>query len=1235
MSDNQLKLINDVKQKIQREKNIIDSSTKIRESSDNISLKQKCNSNIREAKQNLEYLNKTLRDLQLSQESATNANLGATSTGHAIPHNPPNFTRLDLIKYDCPSLGHRIQYMLQLLEFKLQIENQYKAATEKMIQLYKSDSDRLSSNAAIGGKIEINRKIPLLTRALKRYKDMYLDIDDLKQDTDEINNRVLRAQKNTVGIITIGISNLKDIDHIVSNSGLLSKKKTESIINIKVDDELKVKSRPFRNGRLSEPLQWQINIDKNNEIEITVCDKVGNEWVPVAIIWFIITDIVEELRRKRQYQENYSNGWVSASNLSSSRAVSSNSGGLGSTAPLTLGSPVIDSNKPVNNSFNAPSSTTSTTSNDNVTSTNWYVLEPNGQILLSFGFTKTDRASSRNSDFNDGLGRHGAIRERKEDVHEQHGHHFVQRNFYNVMMCAYCGEFARYSCYQCQECKYLCHKKCYSKVVTKCISSSTNSDSSIEDETSSLKYKIPHRFEAVSNRGTKWCCHCGFILPWGKKNIRKCSECGIMCHTGCAHLVPDFCGMSMIMANTILTTIMESKKNISSSKNVKKRPTAGFALNTSVSGHQKSSSIVMSPVENSSAMNTPFSSPPISYPTTHEVQSLKNDNKNNYGRIPPPTDDYSSQQKMPPPIPEKRVANIPYPEEDPFNVGHDMSQGSANAPPPIPNIVVNNDYDQTDSFMTNEYSRPDQQAPSNNEKYLSGGNMANYADSIHLAEHPNPFDSNYSNTDLPTGVHTGAEIIDTKNSNTYTSFGHHENQQSFVSGSTTSNDVGATATSSNDTSNISPVKDRNMYYNNYNSDNVDKRLTQISSGAFDYQAIPNAQLQTTAALAYGHDNSGHDNGAGTVATDVPSVATSTSGSMGGSASAAASARSKRDKPRRRKVGLNDFQFLAVLGKGNFGKVMLAESRNAKRLCAIKVLKKDFVIENDEIESLGSEKSVLLTASKKSHPFLIHLHCCFQTANRIYFVMEYVSGGDLMWHIQKARFSQRRAQFYAAEVLLGLEYFHQCGIVYRDLKLDNILLTTDGHIKIADYGLCKEDMWYGNTTSTFCGTPEFMAPEILKEQRYGKAVDWWAFGVLLYQMLLGQSPFRGRDEDEIFNAILTDEPLYPIQMARESVEILQALLTRDPSKRLGGGPRDSQELKEHPYFRNINFDDVLALKVAPPYLPEIKNEHDVSNFDDEFTAETPRLTPVNSTLSSSMQEKFRGFSEMCDEKFFEE
>ncbi|KAJ3024977.1 UNVERIFIED_CONTAM: Serine/threonine kinase [Siphonaria sp. JEL0065] len=280
----------------------------------------------------------------------------------------------------------------------------------------------------------------------------------------------------------------------------------------------------------------------------------------------------------------------------------------------------------------------------------------------------------------------------------------------------------------------------------------------------------------------------------------------------------------------------------------------------------------------------------------------------------------------------------------------------------------------------------------------------------------------------------------------------------------------------------------------------------------------------------------------------------------------------------RGIGLDDFNLLAVLGKGNFGKVMLAEEKLTKKHYAIKVLKKDFVIENDESESTRSEKRVFLTANLERFPFLVNLHSCFQTETRLYFVMEFVSGGDLMWHIQHERFSEKRARYYACEVLMALEYFHKNNITYRDLKLDNILLTLEGHIKIADYGLCKENMPYGATTATFCGTPEFMAPEILKEKPYTRAVDWWALGVLIYEMILGQSPFPGDGEDQIFDAILHDDALFPGNMNKDAVDILK--------------------------------------KTSPT---------DISNFDEEFTKEAPVLTPINMILSAADQEEFRGFT----------
>jgi classical protein kinase C len=179
-----------------------------------------------------------------------------------------------------------------------------------------------------------------------------------------------------------------------------------------------------------------------------------------------------------------------------------------------------------------------------------------------------------------------------------------------------------------------------------------------------------------------------------------------------------------------------------------------------------------------------------------------------------------------------------------------------------------------------------------------------------------------------------------------------------------------------------------------------------------------------------------------------------------------------------RISLDYFNFLAVLSKDSFGgKVILTETEKPRKFYAVKVLEKKFIIENDEIENIRTEKRVFLMVNRDRHPFLMNLHACFQTETRVYFVTEYICGGNLMLHLQRGQFGVRRCQFYAAEVCLALKYFHENGVLYRDLKLDNILLTLDGHIKMADYGLCKENIWYGSTTRTFCGTSEFVAPEV--------------------------------------------------------------------------------------------------------------------------------------------------------------
>ncbi|XP_055688838.1 serine/threonine-protein kinase N isoform X4 [Lutzomyia longipalpis] len=331
------------------------------------------------------------------------------------------------------------------------------------------------------------------------------------------------------------------------------------------------------------------------------------------------------------------------------------------------------------------------------------------------------------------------------------------------------------------------------------------------------------------------------------------------------------------------------------------------------------------------------------------------------------------------------------------------------------------------------------------------------------------------------------------------------------------------------------------------------------------------------------------------------------------------------------LSMDSFKLLSVLGRGHFGKVILSQYRNTGEYFAIKALKKGDIISRDEVESLLSEKRIFEVANAMRHPFLVNLFACFQTEQHVCFVMEYAAGGDLMMHIHTDVFSEPRAVFYASCVVLGLQYLHESKIIYRDLKLDNLLLDTEGYVKIADFGLCKEGMGFGDRTGTFCGTPEFLAPEVLTETSYTRAVDWWGLGVLIFEMLVGESPFPGDDEEEVFDSIVNDEVRYPRFLSLEAIAIMRRLLRKNPERRLGSSERDAEDVKKQAFFRQIAWDDLLMRKVKPPFVPTIRHLEDVSNFDEEFTSEKPQLTPPKEPrpLSEEEQMYFKDFTYMAD------
>ncbi|KAJ5107031.1 hypothetical protein N7456_003706 [Penicillium angulare] len=583
-------LIASVYRKIEREKALIAAATNMRQSTDNHLVQQRVDANIRDGRKNIAYLEEKMQELQVRQmeqqgggspgqrqgpgptpppkdssgyfggegddRNYPQSGAGSMPSGAPfpdprpyapIPKARPNYTKLDLIKYDTQYLGPKIQLMLSQLEFKLSVEKQYKAGIEKMVRLYQDEGDRKSRADAEGRRIESNQKIQLLKQALKRYEDLHIDIESSDAPDDESLSSP-NMRKPLTGLLTMRIQAVKDVDHATSSR---FSRGPETYIIVKVEDTIKARTKATRNDKWLDE-SFSIDIDKANEIELTVYDKSGDRPTPIGMLWVRISDIAEEMRRKRIETELNASGWVSADKMGDSGTPrsdhhpgspgSSHGGGAGSG---NFGGMAPPMGQQAGENPNAPPS---------VMIDSWFALEPFGRIHLSMSFAKQlkDRRP-----FDIGLNRQGAVRQKKEDIHEKQGHKFVTQQFYNIMRCALCGEFLKYAAgMQCADCKYTCHRKCYSKVVTKCISKANYETDPDEEK---INHRIPHRFEGFSNISANWCCHCGYLLPFGRKNAKRCTECSMTCHAHCTHLVPDFCGMSSETANEIILALSQTK----------------------------------------------------------------------------------------------------------------------------------------------------------------------------------------------------------------------------------------------------------------------------------------------------------------------------------------------------------------------------------------------------------------------------------------------------------------------------------------------------------------------------------------------------------------------------------------------------------------------------------------------------------------------------------------------------
>ena len=283
-----------------------------------------------------------------------------------------------------------------------------------------------------------------------------------------------------------------------------------------------------------------------------------------------------------------------------------------------------------------------------------------------------------------------------------------------------------------------------------------------------------------------------------------------------------------------------------------------------------------------------------------------------------------------------------------------------------------------------------------------------------------------------------------------------------------------------------------------------------------------------------------------------------------------------------------------------GKVFLVREIKTGEMFALKVLRKDNIIKRNQVEHTKTERSVL---GYVSHPFIVSMNMAFQSKDKLYFVLDYCAGGELFFHLGKlGKFPENRARFYSAEIILAISYVHSLDIIYRDLKPENVLLDAKGHIRLTDFGLSKEGISNSSSgANSFCGTPEYLAPEILNRQGHGRAVDWWSLGALLYEMLSGLPPFYCQDRERLFEKIRKSELQYPPSLSRPSKHLLRGLLTKDPTKRLGSGPDDADPIKSHDFFAPINWEKLQNGEVEPPWKPQIAGTLDTSQFDKEFTS----------------------------------
>lgn len=328
----------------------------------------------------------------------------------------------------------------------------------------------------------------------------------------------------------------------------------------------------------------------------------------------------------------------------------------------------------------------------------------------------------------------------------------------------------------------------------------------------------------------------------------------------------------------------------------------------------------------------------------------------------------------------------------------------------------------------------------------------------------------------------------------------------------------------------------------------------------------------------------------------------------------------------RKACLEDFDLLCTVGVGAFGKVLQVAHKATKEIYALKIMRKDTILSKKAERFIKSESAVM---RDNQHPFIIGLHCSFQTNGKLYLVMDFANGGPL-WSLLKKEtlLSEETVRFYVAEIALALEHLHARDIVHRDLKPENILVDYDGHVRITDFGLAKDRVSGLEGARSFCGTDDYIAPEIISGGPYGKAVDWWSLGALMFDMLTGAPPFVAANRKLLYKKICSEKVRFPSYLTAGAVSFLRAMLNRDPVKRYEAG----STFRSHPFFKGIRWNNMLDMTVVPPFRPHLSHRTlDVSNFSPQYTCMPPKDSPVDGVMFNT--DVFAGFSHGPSPSFF--